>query len=145
MKREQTGNSYTTRQRTYILACLQENRMRHVTVKDIMDYLNQKGVPVGQTTVYRYLEKLARDGLVYKYHSAEQDSTCFQYAEQSGTCHSHYHLKCLRCGRLIHLECHLLDELAEHVAREHQFQIDHFQTIFYGCCQACGKKEADAK
>lgn len=142
MQAKATTQSYNTKQRAVILDCLRENRGRHVTVKEILDFLQEKGGSVGQTTVYRYLEKLCREGLVRKFRGAEQGSCCFQYAERGEDCHAHYHLQCLHCGTLFHLECAHLDRLATHVSKDHQFQLDPFQTVFYGCCKDCSGKEA---
>ena len=46
-------------------------------------------------------------------------------------------LKCSGCGRLIHVECGYLDELAQHVLEHHGFVISPEKTVLYGLCDKC--------
>lgn len=127
---------YKTKQRDLILSCLQENKGRHITVEMIMEYLKAKGEPVGQTTVYRSLDILVNEGMVFKYNVPEGMGACYQYAEQAD-CTNHYHLTCVQCGQLIHLQCEFFDKLSKHIHSEHSFQIDSFKTVIYGHCSRC--------
>jgi Fur family ferric uptake transcriptional regulator len=52
-------------------------------------------------------------------------------------CGEHYHLKCVGCGQLIHLECEYLEKLDSHVKSQHNFRVDHSKTVLYGCCGNC--------
>ena len=61
------GNSYVTASRKKILEFLKNNSDRTVTAADIDAYLKQSGGEVNITTVYRYLDKLVKDGSVLKY------------------------------------------------------------------------------
>lgn len=87
--------------------------------------------------------KLEAQGLVRRYSLDDRGSACWQYtggAEES-ECGAHFHLKCLRCGELYHLDCDHLQEIADHVRKDHGFAIDPSRTVFYGVCEACMKKE----
>lgn len=128
---------YKTKQRDVILSCLAENKGQHVTVAMIMDYLKEKGESVGQTTVYRNLELLVNEGVVFKYSAPEGMGACYQYAEQSEDCLKHYHLTCIQCEKLMHIECKMFDELTKHLSKEHKFRIDNFKTVLYGYCDNC--------
>lgn len=133
---------YRTAQRNRILEYLMENSDRHITVEDCTVALRQSGKTVGQTTVYRFMEKLVEEGRVRKFTS-DGIAACFQYID-STACHSHFHLKCLTCGKLIHLSCSYLEQLEQHVRHEHDFTIHSGRTIFYGVCHDCtqsAKKE----
>ena len=99
--------------------------------------MKEYGANVGKTTIYRYLEQLANEGVVRKYRM--QDGTCYQYQDDL-QCREHHHLKCLYCGELIHLECAQLRELEKHVQLQHGFQIDNTQTVLYGMCENCRKQ-----
>lgn len=131
------SNGYKTRQRQAILDFLIENKESHVTVNRISDYLEQEGTHVGVTTIYRHLDKLLEQGLVRKYTVDGTTSACFQYANSDGQCHEHFHLKCEKCGRLIHLNCSHISEMCEHIFDEHGFKLDLFRTVFYGICSTC--------
>ena len=107
--------SYRTRQRESIWNFLQENKDRHVMVDDVVDYLKSQGNGVGKSTVYRYLEKLVEEGKVRKYFLEEGAGACFQLAGGDENCCKHYHLKCVRCGALLHVECSFLDQVHAHI------------------------------
>ena len=129
--------AYKTRQRELILGFIKQNAGSHLTADNIADALKSEGV--GKTTVYRYLEKLCGEGLVRKYILQEGKSACYQYSENAD-CDSHFHLKCLKCGCLLHLECDYLSDLKEHISGHHGFIIDGSRTVFYGICEVCAEK-----
>lgn len=131
---------YKTRQREAILNFLIENKDSHVTVNDISEHMEEKGNHVGVTTIYRHLEKLLEQGLVRKYTVEGTTSACFQYSHADKDCREHFHLKCEKCGKLIHLECNRLNDISGHIYDEHGFRIDLFRTVFYGICGECAKK-----
>ena len=55
---------YATRQRSLVLECLKAHAGQYLSVADIAADLTKKGSPVGVTTIYRALEKLASEGTV---------------------------------------------------------------------------------
>ena len=57
---------YKTKQQDLILECLKKQKWRFLTVSQFMDCLREKGVVVGQTTVYRVLERMVDDGKMMK-------------------------------------------------------------------------------
>jgi len=130
-------NQYKTKQRDLIISCLRNNKAEHITVDKIMGYLKAQGASVGQTTIYRNLDKLVEDGIVLKYAADEGRGSCYQYVEQAGRCPTFYHLVCIDCGEMTHLQCSFLDELSEHIHVGHQFSLDKFKTVLYGHCNTC--------
>ena len=56
------GNGYATTSRKKILEYLMANSDRTVTVTDIDQYLKKHDNEVNITTIYRYLDKLAKEG-----------------------------------------------------------------------------------
>ena len=133
-------HSYQTRQKELILTCLKDNADRHVTAEMIVGYLKEQGEPVGQTTVYRCLDRLAQDNRVMKYAAPEGASACYRYVEQPENHRNHYHLVCVGCGRMIHLDCSEIDGLQKHMLAEHQFVLDNLKTVLYGRCESCTGK-----
>ena len=143
----QRKNSYQTKQKALILEYLETHPERHITAAELLHALTENGTPMGAATIYRQLEKLEQDGLVRRYSLDDRGSACWQYAGEeakAGTCHSHFHLKCTVCGRLIHLDCSHLHEIAHHVAADHGFQIDPSRTVFYGLCRQCDSGASDS-
>lgn len=137
------GKGYRTRQREAILHYLQNSDSCHVSVEEVSDHLKASGEKVGRTTVYRYMEKLAAEGVLRKYFIEEGAGACYQYVEPWETCREHFHLKCLRCGTLLHLECEFLDQIGEHIRVNHGFEVDNTKTVFYGICKDCKEKVLD--
>ena len=80
------GNGYATTSRKKILEYLMANSDRTVTVTDIDQYLKKHDNEVNITTIYRYLDKLAKEGTVMKY-VAEKGSHS-QLMEQKGIYYS---------------------------------------------------------
>ena len=50
---------YRTKQQELILNCLKQQEFRFLTIEQFMDCLRREEICVGQTTVYRALERLA--------------------------------------------------------------------------------------
>ena len=127
---------YSTKQRDAILSLLRENNA-HVTASDIILHLREQGYQVSTATVYRALEKFEKDGLVKKMIIGEGVSACYQFAKGEG-CHEHFHLKCIKCGKLIHLSCEFMHDMEEHIFSDHGFTVSSGRTIIYGICSSCG-------
>ncbi len=132
-------STYQTRQMKELREFLASTDGKHVTVKDICRYFDEAGRQVGTATVYRNLEKLVEEGIVAKYSANPSDSACFSYIGSGEEC-CHpvcFHLKCQKCGRLIHLECDEITRLSEHMLRAHGFELNPVRTVFYGLCEDC--------
>jgi Fur family ferric uptake transcriptional regulator len=110
----------------------------HVTVNQLVSLLSAEGeTGIGQTTIYRHLEKLLAQGRIRKYFLSDGESACYQYVEDESLCREHFHLKCEVCGALIHADCELLDTIDKHLLAEHDFQINALKTVLYGTCKKC--------
>jgi Fur family ferric uptake transcriptional regulator len=129
--------NYRTRQGQCILDYMKSLKGGHVTINDIVRHFEDAEELIGQTTVYRHLEKLAAKGKIRKYVLHDGKSACYQYIENEKKCREHFHLKCESCGALIHMDCELLDEIEKHLLRRHNFQINMLKTVFYGTCKKC--------
>ena len=133
---------YKTKQREDLMDYLAEMPGEHITVSDVCEYFRSKGKAIGQTTVYRQLDHLVDEGLVNKYVIDINSPACYEYMApdshvDGGIC---FHLKCERCGKLIHLHCEELDELPRHMKAEHNFVMDPRRTVIYGLCEDCAGK-----
>jgi len=129
--------SYHTRQRTLILSCLRENGDRPMTAEMVVAALRGRGEPVGQTTVYRNLDKLVREGVVLRLMAPEGASACYRYLGQPDARTNRCHLLCTGCGQMVHLTCNQIGRLTAHMQQEHGFSLDSFSTILYGRCESC--------
>lgn len=133
------GNGYATTSRKKILEYLMANSDRTVTVTDIDQYLKKHDNEVNITTIYRYLDKLAKEGTVMKYVAEKGSQAVYQYVEMGHHCEEHLHLKCVSCGCIIHLECAFMQEISEHILEDHGFKLQCKNSIIYGLCRNAGK------
>lgn len=131
---------YKTKQRALIIAYMKNCPLPHVTAGDIVAHLRGAGEAVGAATVYRQLEKMVEAGIVRKY--IMENCACYQYVGSGEHCHEHFHLKCLSCGQLLHVNCSLLSSLAPHILEHHGFEVDNSRTVMYGLCRECREKGA---
>ncbi len=141
-ERMSSRSTYKTRQREMLIEYFETVPGIHVTAGSVCDYLRSHGAAIGQSTVYRHLEKLVDEGIIKKYIIDGSSAACFEYVEpnshaDAGIC---FHCKCERCGKLIHLHCEELEEIQSHLMAEHHFKLDPTRTVFYGLCDDCSEK-----
>ncbi len=127
------AKSYHTKQQKIILDYM-AGSSGYVTASQILSHLKAEGQKVGLTTIYRHLEKFEKDGIVYKIVLDGNSGACYQYAENVK---GRLLLKCEDCGGMIPMDCSHMDDLYEHVLREHQFKVNPHRTMFYGVCDDC--------
>lgn len=135
---------YRTRQRDLILRYLIDHQREHVTAEHLVEAFRAQNVKVGKSTIYRYLDLLVQSGQLRKYTIDESAGACYQYVENPGDCATHFHLKCMDCGQLLHIESDLLPAVAQEIQKHYGFAVDHCKTVLYGRCKAC-RPGADAK
>ena len=131
------SGGYATTNRKKILDFLKENHNRTLTVADIDAYLKACDSEVNISTIYRYLDKLVKEGIVMKYVAEKGSQATYQYLESGHNCEEHLHLQCVKCGNVVHLECHFMHEILEHVEKKHGFVMQCKNSIVYGTCQEC--------
>lgn len=96
----------------------------------------------GRSSVYRMLSALCEEGTVTKFPAGNGDGcSVYQHVSTHKHCDSHFHLHCLSCGNVIHLECKCSDDVAEHLLAAHDFCVDRGRSILYGTCAACRGRE----
>lgn len=89
---------YATRQRSLVLECLKAHAGQYLSVADIAADLTKKGSPVGVTTIYRALEKLASEGTVRRFVPDRTSPAVFEYLENPAQ--AEFHVRCKGCGKL---------------------------------------------
>ena len=110
-------NHYSTSSRKKILEILKKSKYKTITAAQIGDQLKAMESEVNITTVYRYLDRLEKDGTVIRYASGQGTQASYQYVEQGQGCEGHLHLKCVKCGKILHLDCEFMKEISEHIQK----------------------------
>lgn len=134
------ATNYKTRQKTAVLQCIKAMGDKHFTVDSLCAALEKNGQSVGRTTVYRFAEKLSDEGTLQKYVMPKGESVCYQFVGENNKCREHFHLKCEKCGRLIHMDCSEMNDFANHIKNSHDFCVDTLKTVIYGVCGECENK-----
>ena len=139
---------YATEQKKMLLDFLREHCERAYTVEELVTGMQERygsHVP-GKSTVYRLMTHLVEEGTVKRF--VKGHSRTFLYQIVAGEhCHSHLHLKCMGCGRLLHLDERVSDELLDRVRACSDFAVSEEETVLYGACADCShtqfKKHGD--
>jgi Fur family ferric uptake transcriptional regulator len=139
------ASRYKTKNREYILDALSNNLNTTLSADNIFDYLKSKDKDMNITTIYRNLEKLANENLVLKFPSADGNKTFYQLKCHDYTHEDHLHLQCTNCGKVIHLDCDFMQSFVDHVKDDHQFDLTCGNSILFGLCDKCKKKNLNKK
>jgi Fur family ferric uptake transcriptional regulator len=103
----------------------------HATPEQICAQVQRAAPAVNITTVYRTLDLMERIGLVRHTHLGHGAPT---YSEQE---HRHVHLVCHSCGAVTETPTDLMDDLAERLRTETDFELDPSHVALSGICRAC--------
>ena len=129
-------NPYKTAQQEAMLQYFLEDKHNFLTVKDLLSSLQKLQIDIGQTAVYRFLERQALEGSVIKIQPVDGSGTQYwrlpcPQADLRGK------LVCLKCRKVIPLSCEHLDMFSEHVLHKHKFNLSLQHSILYGYCEDC--------
>lgn len=122
-----------TSQRRQILAHL-ESAKGHLSAEEIHQGVLKDDPKVGLATIYRTLELLVKLGLVREEKLGEGHRH-FELARKP-----HYHLICLKCGKVFEFSQSLTKSLSSKLSRDYKFDILDSRLDFYGYCSFCKKR-----
>ena len=127
--------SYSTKQKNMIINVI-KNKDKEFTIKDIYNELDN----VGLTTVYRLVDKLVKEGSIRKNISNDNIVT-YSYLEKCDH-DNHFYLKCDKCKRLEHVDCDCIEELYNHINKNHKFKLNKENIVINGICNKCEKRNS---
>ena len=127
--------SYNTEKRNELLGFFRDNRERAFSIEEICDRLTEGGK--GKSTLYRQTAKLVDEGFVTRIPLGSR-KFAYQYMDKH-ECAGHLHLKCLDCGRLLHLNAEASASLGNDLLSKEGFSLDS-SCILYGKCRDCNLK-----
>ena len=129
---------YTTSNKEKVSDFFIRNRNRQFTADAALDKLSATGFPIPKSSFYRIIANLTKKGVLKRFEAEGSDRFAYQYANFDPECENHFHLKCSKCGLLVHLECEKLSEVKEHIHKKHGFIIGG-DGIINGVCERCEK------
>ena len=141
-KKLNTAKRYSTKQGNIIADYLQEHVNEAVTAKSACADLMRMGHDIGLTTVYRHLNRMARDGILRVSNPPGEKETYFFL--QKGEIPP-IHLQCESCGRLVDIHCNTIRNLCLHLLDEHQFKVNTHKAILFGLCKTCRETKSDGE
>ncbi len=121
-----------------ITSYLKNHEEHRIAAADIYEHLREHECDVNKTTVYRNLDKLEAEGVLKKYKLPDEAISYYRYVDPS--CNHHLHMQCKRCGKIFHLNCEFMDEITEHLLKDHGFLLDCSDSLLVGLCEDCRKE-----
>jgi len=124
-----------THQRKVVLEELKKTTA-HPTADELYETVRKRLPNVSLGTVYRNLEILSACGQALKLDLGEGKKRF------DATMEPHYHLRCVKCGRVIDVPYVPVDrEIEDHFRGIASFKITDVHVHFEGICEDCLKKE----
>ena len=130
---------YKTEQKKILYDFLRENCESAYSIEEIVSLLEKKGTALPKSTVYRLMTRLVEDSKVKR--MSRGNSRTFTYQIIAGEhCHSHLHLKCIDCGKIIHMASTDSDILLSTIKKSNNFSVNEKETVIFGRCDVCDEK-----
>ena len=127
--------TYNTEKRAELLGFFESNSDTAFSIEEICARLAKCGK--GKSTLYRQTAKLVKEGYVSRIPTGSRKFV-YQYRDKQH-CGEHLHLKCLDCGRLVHLNAATSASLENDLFSKEGFALDS-GCILYGKCRECNLK-----
>ena len=133
---------YQTEQKKMLSEFLKLNCDKAYTVEDLVEGMKARyGADVPATsTVYRLMTRLVEEGTVKRFVKGHSRRFVYQIVEGEH-CRSHLHMKCIGCGRLLHLDEQVSDALLRAVRSSSNFSVNEEETVLFGQCASCDRAE----
>jgi Fur family ferric uptake transcriptional regulator len=131
-------SGYNTEQKRLLIEFLRQNSENSYTVEQIVEGIKDSAgeSALGRSTVYRLMTRLVEEKQVQRF--AEEGSRRFSYRIIADYhCRNHLHLKCLGCGKILHLDRETSDALLERVRLVKDFSVSEEDTLLFGSCSSC--------
>ena len=127
-----------TRQRKIVLQAFLDSTENHMSAEDVFALVKDGNPDIGLATVYRSLELFTTLELLKKLDFGDGRSR-YELNDENLT-HTHHHLICLGCGKIVEFSYDFLDDVKMKIEEKEKFQIVDSQLKFYGYCSECQKK-----
>jgi Fur family ferric uptake transcriptional regulator len=124
------SNMRLTSQRQVILEELQKVTS-HPTASEVFDMVRKRLPRIGLGTVYRNLDLLAEKGIIKKLEAGGEQKRF------DGDTSQHYHVRCVKCGRVEDIFIERSKELEKRAASYCNYKILDHHVQFSGICSKC--------
>ena len=132
---------YATEQKKILMDFLRAHREEAFSVEAIVDGMRAEhgtGIVPATSTVYRLITKLVDEGEVRRFVKGHSRQFLYQIVDREH-CHSHLHLRCIDCGKLIHLNEKISEDLLQTIRSTSDFSVNEEETVLMGACATCSE------
>jgi Fe2+ or Zn2+ uptake regulation protein len=119
-----------TMQRRVVISALL-NGPCHVTADDLAATVEAENPDIAQSTIYRILEALERQGIVQHTHMGHGPAV-YHLGEDD-----HLHLVCEACGKITEVPQAAYARFARMIAQQYNFRASPHHFAVYGRCASC--------
>jgi len=113
----------------------------HPTADEVYANVRKKIPRISMGTVYRNLDILSKIGLLHRIEPGQGHPQM----RFDGNTEDHYHITCLRCGRIDDVPVNspdgVLDHLTKALLKATEYQVAGHHLDFYGLCPQCMEEE----
>lgn len=114
----------------------------HLSAEEVYELLKLTSFHISKATVYRTVDLLTHLRFLRRVDFGEGVAR-YELSDQSP--HSHHHLICTACSKVIPIDIDLLEDLEKRITRSFSFQIVDHQLKFYGLCEDCRERNPDKR
>jgi Fur family ferric uptake transcriptional regulator len=114
-----------------------EKEHTHLTSLQVYNEIRERLPAVNQSTIYRSLERLARNGII-SVSDMGTGAAVYELPSQG----VHHHLVCQKCGLSIKMEDEDVREFFDDIQDKYRFRIVTNHLILFGVCEGCQTSNA---
>ncbi len=110
----------------------------HPTANDVYQMVRKRLPRISLGTVYRNLEILSQTGKIKTIELAGKEKRF------DGRTDTHYHVRCLKCGRLDDVSIQIIPQIDEALKGRTGYKILGHRLEFFGVCPHCSEQNSEA-
>lgn len=103
----------------------------HATADEVYNEIIKTYPTISRGTVYRNLQRLCETGEIRK-REIPDGADRFDHL-----CDDHYHIRCVKCGRVFDVDMEYIPKLEQLVRDAHGFSFTGHDIVFKGICSEC--------
>ncbi|MBQ8742855.1 MAG: transcriptional repressor [Clostridia bacterium] len=130
--------TYDTEQRRTLVRILETNTDRQFSALELARLCEREKpeLKINTSTVYRLLARLVDEGKAERTASPDGHRLLYRYIDAC-ECAEHIHLKCKKCGQILHLEDEEAEKNLVKAMEKCNFTVDEAQSLIVGVCGKC--------
>lgn len=129
-----------TSQRMAVLKALNSGPRYHKTAQDILNEAKKINSSLGFATVYRFLKRLTKSGMISEI-SMGAGASCYELKSNQ----FHYHIACVKCGKIVEFKSRAIESALRKIVSEKGYKIKNQILEIYVACDSKECRRAAAE